>query len=54
MLNYRDPLFSVILFISIILIVILVTQLLASLREKNRIKHLQEFIDKFNFLDIKR
>jgi len=51
MLDYRDPLFSVIVFLSLILITILITNLVSNLREKNRVKHLKEFIDKFDFLD---
>jgi len=53
MLNYRDPLFSVILFLSLIVFTILVTNFIGSLREKNRVKHLKNFIDKFDFLDDK-
>jgi len=53
MLDYRDPLFSVILFLSLIVFTILVTNFIGSLREKNRVKHLKNFIDKFDFLDDK-
>ena len=53
MLNYRDPLFSVILFLSLIVFTILVTNFIGTLREKNRVKHLKNFIDKFDFLDDK-
>jgi len=51
MLDYRDPLFSVILFLSMIVVAILITNFLGNLKEKNRLKHLKEFVDKFDFLN---
>jgi len=51
MLNYRDPLFSIILFLVIILIVLVITNILGYYKEKNKKKYIQEFIEKFDFLD---
>jgi lipopolysaccharide biosynthesis regulator YciM len=53
MLDYRDPLFSIIVFLSLIIIVILVTNFLENLKEKRKNKHLKEFIEQFDFLDDK-
>jgi len=53
MLNYSNPLFSIIVFLSIIAVTIVITNFLGSLKEKSRIKHLKEFIDKFEFLNDK-
>jgi len=53
MLDYRDPLFSIIVFLSLIVITILITNFLGQMKEKNKLKHLKEFIDKFDFLNDK-
>jgi len=53
MVSYSNPLFSIIIFLSIVAITIMITNFLGSLKEKNRIKHLKEFIDKFEFLNDK-
>jgi len=53
MLDYRDPLFSIIVFLLLIVVTILVMNLLNSIKEKNKTKHLKEFIEKFDFLDDK-
>ena len=53
MLDYRDPLFSIIIFLLLIAVTILITNFLGNLKQKNRIKHLQEFVEKFDFLDDK-
>jgi lipopolysaccharide biosynthesis regulator YciM len=53
MISYSNPLFSIIVFLLIIAITIIITNFLGSLKEKNRIKHLKEFIDKFEFLNDK-
>jgi lipopolysaccharide biosynthesis regulator YciM len=52
-MNYSNPLFSIILFLSIVAIIIIVTNFLGTLKEKNRIKQLKKFIDKFEFLNDK-
>jgi len=53
MLNYRDPLFSIIAFLLLILIILLVINFFASLKEKKKKKNLEEFIEKFDFLNDK-
>jgi tetratricopeptide (TPR) repeat protein len=53
MFEYRDPLFNIILFLSLIAITILITNILGTLKNKNKIKHLKEFVEKFDFLDDK-
>ena len=53
MLDYRDPLFSIIVFLALIAIIILITNFLGNLKEKNRIKNLKDFVEKFDFLDDK-
>jgi len=53
MLDYRDPLFSIIVFLALIAITILIVNFLGSLKQKNQLKELKEFIDKFDFLDDK-
>jgi len=53
MLDYRDPLFSIIVFLALIAITILIINFLGSLKHKNQLKELKEFIDKFDFLDDK-
>ena len=53
MFEYRDPLFNIIIFLTLIVLTILITNFLGSLKQKNKIKHLKDFIDKFNFLDDK-
>jgi len=53
MFEYRDPLFNIIIFLTLIVITILITNFLGSLKQKNKIKHLKEFMEKFNFLDDK-
>jgi lipopolysaccharide biosynthesis regulator YciM len=53
MINYTDPLFNIIIFLSIIAATIMITNFLGMLKEKNRIKSLKEFIDKFEFLSDK-
>jgi len=53
MISYTNPLFSIILFLVIVAVTIVVTNFLGSLKEKNRLKYLKEFIDKFEFLNNK-
>jgi len=53
MLDYRDPLFSIIVFLSLIAITILIVNFLGQLKEKNRLKNLKDFVEKFDFLDDK-
>jgi tetratricopeptide (TPR) repeat protein len=50
-IDYKDPLFSVIIFLLLIIIAILVTHFLGVWREKSRVKDLDEFMDKFNCFD---
>ena len=50
-MDYRDPLFSILLFLSLIVVTILTTNILAFFKEKNRQKYLNDFIEKFDFLD---
>ena len=52
-MDYRDPLFSIILFLTLIAITILTINILAFFKEKNRQKYLDEFIKKFDFLENK-
>jgi len=51
MLDYRDPLFSIIVFLALIALTILIVNFLGTLKQKNQLKELKEFIDKFDFLD---
>ena len=53
MLDYRDPLFSIIVFLALITITILIINFLGQLKEKNRLKNLKDFVEKFDFLDDK-
>jgi len=53
MLDYRDPLFSIIAFLLLIVIVIIITNFLGSLKEQKKLKNLQEFAEKFDFLNDK-
>jgi len=53
MLDYRDPLFSIIVFLVLIVITILVVNFLGDLKQKNQLKDLKEFVDRFDFLDDK-
>jgi len=50
-MSYRDPLFSIIIFLLIVAVTIIITNFLGMLKEKNRIKYLKEFIDRFEFLN---
>ena len=52
-MDYRDPLFSIISFLIIVAISIIVVEILAKIKQKNKIKHLEEFVEKFDFLDDK-
>ena len=52
-MNPNNPLFSIIIFLLIIAVTIIITNFLGSIKEKNRINHLKEFIDKFEFLNDK-
>jgi len=51
MIAYKDPLFSIIVFLALIAITILIVNFLGNLKEKNKLKNLKEFVDKFDFLD---
>jgi len=53
MLDYRDPLFSIIVFLLLVAITILIANFLTSFKERKKIKELEEFIDKFDFLNDK-
>jgi lipopolysaccharide biosynthesis regulator YciM len=53
MISYTNPLFSIIVFLMIIAVTIVITNFLGSLKEKNRIKYLKKFVDKFEFLNDK-
>jgi len=52
-MDYRDPLFSIIVFLILIAITIIITNILGFFKEKHRLKSLKEFIDKFEFLNNK-
>jgi lipopolysaccharide biosynthesis regulator YciM len=52
-MNYSNPIFSIILFLLIVAVTIIITNFLGVLKEKNRIKRLNKFIDKFEFLNDK-
>jgi len=52
-MDYRNPLFSIIIFLIMVLITILITNFFGQLKEKNKIKNLKDFIDKFDFLNDK-
>jgi lipopolysaccharide biosynthesis regulator YciM len=51
MIKYTDPLFSIIVFLTIIAISILIVDFLGFLKDKSRIKSLKMFLDKFEFLN---
>ena len=53
MLGYRDPLFSIIVFLLLIVIVLLSINFFAYLKEKKKKHNLEEFIKKFDFLNDK-
>lgn len=53
MLNYRDPLFSIIVFFILVLIVLIVMNISSYIKDKNRKKYIDEFISQFDFLDDK-
>ena len=50
MLDYRDPLFSVIVFLLLISLSIFITNFVLTLKERKRLSYLQKFIKKFEFL----
>ena len=51
LLDYRDPLFSILLFLALIIVTVLITNFVGEIKERSRTKHLKEFMEKFNFLD---
>jgi lipopolysaccharide biosynthesis regulator YciM len=51
LLDYRDPLFSILLFLALIIATVLITNFVGEIKERSRTKHLKEFMEKFNFLD---
>ena len=50
-MDYRDPLFSVIVFLLLVALTIIIIEILSKIKQKNQIKRLEEFVEKFDFLD---
>jgi len=53
MLDYRDPLFSIIVFLVLVAFSIFITNFVNMLKERRKIAYLQKFINKFDFLSDK-
>jgi len=52
-MDYRNPLFSVIIFLLIVAMSIIIVEILSKIKQKNKIKRLEEFVETFDFLDNK-
>ncbi|NPA55989.1 MAG: tetratricopeptide repeat protein [Epsilonproteobacteria bacterium] len=48
-MDYRDPLVSIVIFLSLIVISVVVTHFVAVFNERRKSRNLQEFLDKFEF-----
>jgi lipopolysaccharide biosynthesis regulator YciM len=50
-MNYKDPLFSVLVFLLLVGIGFLISMFISRFKESSKLKHIQNFVKKFDFLD---